>query len=97
MSNTTVRSLSPRDNAIGTAFVLLSAVGVVFLPTSAKIAYLDGSNVNTVAEIKSGADPAGGELALTGVGNWLAPLGVALLLVLSGVAALAVRQHRGRP
>ncbi|GAA1049723.1 endo-alpha-N-acetylgalactosaminidase family protein [Arthrobacter russicus] len=56
-----------------------------------------GSNGNTVAEIKSGADPAGGELALTGVGAWLAPLGVALLLVLSGVAALAVRQHRGRP
>ena len=49
LSNTTVRSLSPRDNAIGTAFVLFSAVGVVFLPTSAKIAYLDGSNVNTVA------------------------------------------------
>lgn len=56
-----------------------------------------GNNVMTVAEIKSGANPAGGELPLTGVGAWLAPLGVALLLVLSGVAALAVRQHRGRP
>lgn len=38
----------PRD-AIGVAFVLLSGVGVIFLPTTAKFAYLDGSNVMTVA------------------------------------------------
>jgi len=31
------------------AFVLLSGVGVVFLPTTARFAYLDGSNVLTVA------------------------------------------------
>ena len=36
-------------DAVGVAFVLLSGLGVVFLPTTAKFAYLDGSNVITVA------------------------------------------------
>ena len=36
-------------DAIGIGFVLLSGLGVVFLPTTAKLAYLDGSNVLTVA------------------------------------------------
>ena len=39
---------APRD-AVGVAFVLLSGLGVIFLPTTAKFAYLDGSNVLTVA------------------------------------------------
>ena len=38
-----------QSNAVGVAFVLLSGLGVVFLPTTAKFAYLDGSNVLTVA------------------------------------------------
>jgi drug/metabolite transporter (DMT)-like permease len=36
-------------DAVGVGFVLLSALGVVFLPTTAKYAYLDGSNFMTVA------------------------------------------------
>ena len=36
-------------DVIGIGFVLLSGLGVVFLPTTAKLAYLDGSNVLTVA------------------------------------------------
>ena len=39
----------PQRDAVGVAFVLLSGLGVVFLPTTAKFAYLDGSNVITVA------------------------------------------------
>lgn len=39
----------PQRDAIGVAFVLLSALGVICLPTTAKFAYLDGSNVITVA------------------------------------------------
>ena len=39
----------PGHDALGIAFVLLSGLGVVFLPTTAKLAYLDGSNVMTVA------------------------------------------------
>ena len=39
-------------DAIGVGFVLLSGLGVVFLPTTAKIAYLDGSNVLTVAFVR---------------------------------------------
>ena len=38
-----------QSNAVGVGFVLLSGLGVVFLPTTAKFAYLDGSNVLTVA------------------------------------------------
>jgi drug/metabolite transporter (DMT)-like permease len=38
----------PQRDAVGVAFVLLSGLGVVFLPTTAKFAYLDGSNVLTV-------------------------------------------------
>ena len=38
-----------QSNAVGVSFVLLSGLGVVFLPTTAKFAYLDGSNVLTVA------------------------------------------------
>jgi drug/metabolite transporter (DMT)-like permease len=36
-------------DVVGAGFVLLSALGVVFLPTTAKLAYQDGSNVMTVA------------------------------------------------
>ena len=36
-------------DTIGIGLVLLSGLGVVFLPTTAKLAYLDGSNVLTVA------------------------------------------------
>jgi drug/metabolite transporter (DMT)-like permease len=39
-------------DAIGVGFVLLSGLGVVFLPTTAKFAYLDGSNVLTVAFVR---------------------------------------------
>jgi drug/metabolite transporter (DMT)-like permease len=38
-----------QSNAVGFGFVMLSGLGVVFLPTTAKFAYLDGSNVLTVA------------------------------------------------
>ena len=38
-----------QHDAVGVAFILLSGLGVVFLPTTAKFAYLDGSNVMTVA------------------------------------------------
>ena len=38
-----------QSDAVGISFVLLSALGVVFLPATAKFAYLDGSNVWTVA------------------------------------------------
>ena len=38
----------PQRDAVGVAFVLLSGLGVAFLPTTAKFAYLDGSNVLTV-------------------------------------------------
>jgi drug/metabolite transporter (DMT)-like permease len=48
--NTTVDTTVPlQSNAIGVGFVLLSGLGVIFLPTTAKFAYLDGSNVLTVA------------------------------------------------
>jgi len=33
-----------QSDTIGIAFVLLSGLGVIFLPTTAKFAYLDGSN-----------------------------------------------------
>jgi drug/metabolite transporter (DMT)-like permease len=36
-------------NTIGVAFTLLSGVGVIFLPTTAKLAYESGSNLITVA------------------------------------------------
>ena len=39
----------PQRDAVGVAFVLLSGLGVVFLPTISRFAYLDRSNVNTVA------------------------------------------------
>jgi len=39
-------------DAVGVGFVLLSALGVVFLPTTAKYAYLDGSNFMTVAFVR---------------------------------------------
>ena len=46
----TVQAPKPlQSDALGIAFVLLSGLGVVFLPTTAKFAYLDGSNVLTVA------------------------------------------------
>jgi len=45
--NTTVPLQS---NAIGIAFVLLSGLGVIFLPTTAKFACLDGSNVLKLLE-----------------------------------------------
>ena len=41
--------VSGHRDAVGVAFVLLSGLGVIFLPTTAKFAYLDGSNVMTVA------------------------------------------------
>jgi len=41
-----------QSDAIGIAFVLLSGLGVIFLPTTAKFAYLDGSNVLTVAFVR---------------------------------------------
>jgi drug/metabolite transporter (DMT)-like permease len=48
--STTATAAKPLQNdSIGIAFVLLSGLGVVFLPTTAKLAYLDGSNVMTVA------------------------------------------------
>jgi len=48
--NTSVNTTAPlQSNAIGVGFILLSGLGVVFLPTTAKFAYLDGSNVMTVA------------------------------------------------
>jgi drug/metabolite transporter (DMT)-like permease len=36
-------------NTVGVAFTLLSGVGVIFLPTTAKLAYESGSNLITVA------------------------------------------------
>ena len=42
-------ALTGHRDAVGVAFVLLSGIGVIFLPTTAKFAYLDGSNVMTVA------------------------------------------------
>jgi len=48
--NTTANAIKPvQRDAIGVAFVLLSGLGVIFLPATAKFAYLDGSNVLTVA------------------------------------------------
>lgn len=48
--NTIVNTVKPvQSNTLGVGFVLLSGLGVVFLPTTAKFAYLDGSNVMTVA------------------------------------------------
>ena len=48
--STTANAVRPlQRDSIGIAFVLLSGLGVVFLPTTAKLAYLDGSNVLTVA------------------------------------------------
>jgi len=48
--SSTVNAVKPvQCDAIGIAFVLLSGLGVIFLPTTAKFAYLDGSNVLTVA------------------------------------------------
>jgi len=44
-------SVVSRDS-IGIAFVLLSGVGVVFLPTTAKLAYQSGSDVFTVAFVR---------------------------------------------
>ncbi len=41
-----------RRDSVGIAFVLLSGLGVIFLPTTAKFAYLDGSNVLTVALVR---------------------------------------------
>jgi drug/metabolite transporter (DMT)-like permease len=47
---TAVNTIKPvQRDAIGVAFVLLSGLGVIFLPTTAKFAYIDGSNVLTVA------------------------------------------------
>lgn len=37
------------SNTVGVAFTLLSGVGVIFLPTTAKLAYESGSNLITVA------------------------------------------------
>ena len=47
-TNATLAPPLQRD-AAGIGLVLLSGLGVVFLPTTAKLAYLDGSNVLTVA------------------------------------------------
>ena len=47
-TNTCAEEQPPRD-LIGVSFILLSGLGVVFLPATAKFAYLDGSNVLTVA------------------------------------------------
>lgn len=44
-------TLISRDS-IGIAFVLLSGVGVIFLPTTAKLAYQSGSDVFTVAFVR---------------------------------------------
>jgi drug/metabolite transporter (DMT)-like permease len=42
----------PQSDAIGIGFVLLSGLGVIFLPATARFAYLDGSNVLTVAFVR---------------------------------------------
>ncbi len=48
--SSTVNAVKPvQRDAIGIGFVMLSGLGVIFLPTTAKFAYLDGSNVLTVA------------------------------------------------
>ena len=48
--NTNANAAMPlQRDAAGIGLVLLSGLGVVFLPTTAKLAYLDGSNVFTVA------------------------------------------------
>ena len=48
--NTNTNAAPPlQRDAVGIGLVLLSGLGVVFLPTTAKLAYLDGSNVLTVA------------------------------------------------
>ncbi len=47
-SQATTSNLMSR-NTIGVAFILLSGVGVIFLPTTAKLAYEAGSNLITVA------------------------------------------------
>lgn len=48
--NTTANAETPlQRDTVGIAFIMLSGLGVVFLPTTAKLAYLDGSNVITVA------------------------------------------------
>ena len=49
MSTQGSEALPGHRDAAGVAFVLLSGIGVIFLPTTAKLAYLDGSNVMTVA------------------------------------------------
>ncbi len=51
--STQASTIKPRQSdAIGIAFILLSGLGVIFLPTTAKFAYLDGSNVLTVAFVR---------------------------------------------
>jgi len=51
--STQASTIKPRQSdAIGIAFVLLSGLGEIFLPTTAKFAYLDGSNVLTVAFVR---------------------------------------------
>lgn len=47
-SQATTSNLMSR-NTIGVSFILLSGVGVIFLPTTAKLAYEGGSNLITVA------------------------------------------------
>jgi hypothetical protein len=53
---TAVNTIKPvQRDAIGVAFVLLSGLGVIFLPTTAKFACLDGSNVLKLLEPAAGA------------------------------------------
>lgn len=54
-----------------------------------------GTLDNTV-KINAGSSTGSGDLAVTGVGAWQASLALAVLLVLSGIAALSIRQHRQR-
>lgn len=49
MTSKATTSQSMSSNTVGVAFTLLSGVGVIFLPTTAKLAYESGSNLITVA------------------------------------------------
>jgi len=50
---TQASAIKPQQrDAVAIAFVMLSGLGVIFLPTTAKFAYLDGSNVLTVAFVR---------------------------------------------
>lgn len=49
MTSEATTSTPMSSNTVGVAFTLLSGVGVIFLPTTAKLAYESGSNLITVA------------------------------------------------